>query len=476
MPPKKSTDAPNNGDLSEFRKDLLAMQESFQATMHASFIEMGAMLADRLARVNPLFEDADTEGDGSDDTNPFARHRDSRRQVRHQWDDDDHVRQHDKLWESSFKVEIPEFHGGSRGEALLDCIATVDELLEFKQVPEERRVPLVAMRFRGHAASWWKQVKTTRHRLGKPPIVSWPLLPLTSKAGSARNYERTVYNKLQNLRQGSRTVDEYADEFSLLLTRTDIYDSAEQLVSRFIGGLRPQLQTALAQFDPTTIAEAHRRAASFEQTQRSSPWTNQSSRSRTSEQKTTPTTTKEGDAQPQTTGQPEDPNLRRSTRPPALKCYTCGEPGHRQSACPNKNRRGLVLDTAKDDLQPIYDSYDDDDEDKAEDEVLPTTGDTGHLLVLQRSCAVPRRQDTQWLRTNIFRSTCTIRDRVCTFIIDSGSSKNVITDDAVNKLGLIREQHPEPYTLGWITESSCLRVTQRVLVPFSIGPYYRERT
>ncbi|WZZ44685.1 hypothetical protein YC2023_040944 [Brassica napus] len=178
MPPKKSADAPNNGDLSEFRKDLLAMQESFQATMHASFIEMGAMLADRLARVNPLFEDAETEGAGSDDTNPFARHRDRR-----------------------------------------------------------------------------------------------------------------------------RTVDEYADEFSLLLTRTDIYDSAEQLVSRFIGGLRPQLQTALAQFDPTTIAEAHRRAASFEQTQRSSPWTNQSSRSRTSEQTTTPTTTKEGDAQPQTTGQ-----------------------------------------------------------------------------------------------------------------------------------------------------------------------------
>lgn len=32
------------------------------------------------------------------------------------------------------KLEIPEFQGGARGEALLDWIATVDELLEFKQV------------------------------------------------------------------------------------------------------------------------------------------------------------------------------------------------------------------------------------------------------------------------------------------------------------------------------------------------------
>lgn len=74
-----------------------------------------------------------------------------------------------------------------------------------------------------------------------------------------------MYNRLQNLRQGSRSVDEYAEEFSLLLTRTNIHDTLEQLVSRFIGGLRSQLQSALAQFDPTTIAEAHRRALSFEQ-------------------------------------------------------------------------------------------------------------------------------------------------------------------------------------------------------------------
>lgn len=83
------------------------------------------------------------------------------------------MRPQEQRWETGFKIEIPEFHGGPRGETLLDWIATVDELLEFKQVPKEKRVSLVAMKFRGHASSWWKQVKATRHRVGKQPIVSW---------------------------------------------------------------------------------------------------------------------------------------------------------------------------------------------------------------------------------------------------------------------------------------------------------------
>lgn len=74
-----------------------------------------------------------------------------------------------------------------------------------------------------------------------------------------------MFTRLRNLRQGSRFVDDYADEFSLLLTRNEIHDNEMQLVSSFISGLRSQLQNALSQFDPATVGEAHRRAVAFEQ-------------------------------------------------------------------------------------------------------------------------------------------------------------------------------------------------------------------
>lgn len=61
------------------------------------------------------------------------------------------------------------------------------------------------------------------------------------------------------------------------------------------------------------------------------------------------------------------------------------------------------------------------------------------------------------------------------FVIDSGSSKNVISEYAVDKLGIGRETHPLPYTLGWLHESSTVRITQRSLVSFSIGPHYKDR-
>lgn len=196
-------------------------------------------------------------------------------------------RQHDTRWETSFKVDIPEFHGGIRGDSLLDCLVAVEEKLDFKNVPDDRRVYLVATRFRGHAASWWQQLKVSRTRSGKAPIRSWENLRKKLRATFLpHNYDRTMYNKLQNLRQGSRTVDEYAEEFYLLLTRNEIFDSEIQIVSRFIGGLRVQLQNAMAQFDPTSVAEAHRRAASFEQQLRSTSWTSSSSRSRFTDQST----------------------------------------------------------------------------------------------------------------------------------------------------------------------------------------------
>ena len=174
-------------------------------------------------------------------------------------------RYQDTRWESGFKVDIPEFQGGIRGDALLDWLVAVEETLDFKGVPEDRRVSLVATRFRGHAASLWQQLKTTRSRTGKTPIRSWEKLKKKLRdTFLPHNYDRTMYNRLQNLRQGSRSGDEYAEKFYLLCTRNEIYDSEVQLVSRFIGGLRVQIQNALSQFDPSTVSEAHRRASSFE--------------------------------------------------------------------------------------------------------------------------------------------------------------------------------------------------------------------
>jgi hypothetical protein len=58
-------------------------------------------------------------------------------------------------------------------EEFLDWVAAVEEILNFKEVTEDRRVSLVATKFRGRAAAWWQQLKQTRVRQGKLKITSW---------------------------------------------------------------------------------------------------------------------------------------------------------------------------------------------------------------------------------------------------------------------------------------------------------------
>lgn len=168
-------------------------------------------------------------------------------------------------WESDFRSEIPEFLGTLNPEDFIDWIHMVEEILEFKQVPPEMCVSLVVTRFKGRAMAWWQQLKESRRQAGKQRTDSWDrLLKHMRRNFLPYKYERTLYNKLQNLRQGNRSVEEYATDFFHFASRVPTPESESQMISRFIGGLRIQLQNALQQFNPCTVSEAHQLAAATE--------------------------------------------------------------------------------------------------------------------------------------------------------------------------------------------------------------------
>ncbi|CAA7021374.1 unnamed protein product [Microthlaspi erraticum] len=470
MPPRKTGGNPRD-DWTELRGALLAMQKNIQVTISNSIQELTEAILQNQDRRREETDDEEVETDH----NPFAPAYRHGRNDRVQY-------QPNRRWESGFKLDLPEYHGSLKGDDLLDWIVAVNEILDFKEVPEDRKVALVATKLRGTAAAWWMQLKTTRERNGKSKIKTWEKLQKHLKETFLPfNYDRTLYTRLQNLRQGTRSVEEYAEEFSLLMTRTDINDSEIQLVSRFIGGLRPQLQSALAQFDPTSVAEAHRRAVALEGQFKPS-WGGSSMRNRVTASPVADTVQAKENVESQQTKQPqqlrsgnttEEQSLRRSARPNMLRCFSCGEAGHIQTACPNKSRRGLLADGPHWESNAVFD--DDDLEEDGELPVEQLEGDRGKILVVRRVCFAPATAEEPWLRTNLFQSMCTIKGKICRFVIDSGSSNNVISEDAVRKLGLKREAHPRPYKLQWITEEVDFQISHRTLVTFSIGDHYKDQ-
>lgn len=97
------------------------------------------------------------------------------------------------------------------------------------------------------------------------------------------------------------------------------------------------------------------------------------------------------------------------------------------------------------------------------------------LLMLHHVFLAPVSIEEPWLRTNIFQSTCTVKGKVCRFVIDYGSSRNVISEEACGKLNLTREVHPTPYKLTWLKTGHVVAVTQHCLVSLSIGAFYKDK-
>ena len=106
---------------------------------------------------------------------------------------------HANRWESEFKLEMLEFQGGLQLEEFLDWVAAVEEILDFKEVPEDRRVSLVIAKFQGKAAAWWQQLKQARARQGKGKINNLEkLLKKMQPTFLPYNYLRTMHQRLQN--------------------------------------------------------------------------------------------------------------------------------------------------------------------------------------------------------------------------------------------------------------------------------------
>jgi hypothetical protein len=85
-----------------------------------------------------------------------------------------------------------------------------------------------------------------------------------------------------------------------------------------------------------------------------------------------------------------------------------------------------------------------DSKDKDDGLTKPNDGDLlSHYLVVQRLLLTPR-QEKHPQRHSIFKTRCTVNQKVCDVIIDSGSTENVVSQYMVSKLGLKAEKNPLP--------------------------------
>ncbi|GAV79655.1 hypothetical protein CFOL_v3_23119, partial [Cephalotus follicularis] len=89
----------------------------------------------------------------------------------------------------------------------------------------------------------------------------------------------------------------------------------------------------------------------------------------------------------------------------------------------------------------------------------------GESLVVRRVLTIGDDEgEEDWRRRNIFRTRFLCGGKVCNVIFDGGSVENIVARDAVEKLKLPIEKHPNPYKISWFRKGNEVPVTSRCLV------------
>ncbi|KAK4489910.1 hypothetical protein RD792_000558 [Penstemon davidsonii] len=365
-------------------------------------------LQQRLLRFETKDHDVshDSEGDASyedEETNPFA---DTRSRIS---SDSSKPRQRTPRQnlprEYDVKVDIPEFAGKINAEEFSDWLHTVERIFDYKDVPDDRKVKLVAIKLTKYASIWWEHLKNRRAREGKSRIVTWDKMKKElKKKFLPDNYRQDIFLKLHNFQQKDLTVEEYSAEFDHLLMCCDIVEPEEQTIARYLGGLRTEIRNVIQLQPYWTYNDVFKLAIKVEKQLKEAhgsgfrSWAKESSTSKDDNEISNPLPTK-------TNLNKHDPKseiINNSTRtksnsPNSRKCFKCQGFGHIASECPNRKIVSLVEENFDEELE--------EETNKEEDENEITFGDQGESLIIHRCLSSAKVGEDTFLEENIFHTT-----------------------------------------------------------------------
>uniref|UniRef100_A0A2N9I3M5 RNA-directed DNA polymerase n=1 Tax=Fagus sylvatica TaxID=28930 RepID=A0A2N9I3M5_FAGSY len=358
------------------------------------------------------------------------------------------------------KMKIPSFQGRSDPEAYLEWEKKMEFVFDCHNYSETKKVKLAVIEFSEYAVTWWDQLVINRRRNRERPIDTWEEMKVVMRKRFIPSYYyRELYKKLQGLRQGSRSVEDYYKEMEIAMIRANVEEDREATMARFLLGLNREIHDKVEMQHYVELEDMVHMAIKVEQQLKRGSGTRAGHNSSS-------TSWKSSHAKPLDKSQTPKPRAQvRDHQPRSSR-------GHIASQCPNKQvmvlqANGEIVtdceDSDTDDMPPLEDVF--------EEEYLAPDALT---LVARRALSLQAKGVDEIQRENIFHTRCYVKDKVCSVIIDGGSCTNVASTIMVEKLGLPMAKHPRPYKLQWLNDSGEIRVNKQVLVAFRIGKYEDE--
>jgi hypothetical protein len=151
-------------------------------------------------------------------------------------------------------------------EELLDWIRALDTYFDYEDIEEDKKIKHAVTRLKGHATLWWDELQADRRCKGKQKIKSWARMIAKMKAKFIpRDYQITLFRRMQTLRQKLMTVKEYTEGSYRLNIREGHRESDDEKVARYLNGLRYDIQDELSMVTIRTVEDAYPMALKAEE-------------------------------------------------------------------------------------------------------------------------------------------------------------------------------------------------------------------
>ncbi|XP_016673234.1 uncharacterized protein [Gossypium hirsutum] len=313
------------------------------------------------------------------------------------------------------------------------------------------------MEFVDYALVWWDQLLISRRRTGEGLVRTWEdMKRIMRRRFVPSHYHRDLFQKLQTLKQGNRSVEDYFKEMEMSMMRANIVEDHEATMARFLAGLNSEIANIVEMQHYVELDDMVHMAIKIERQQRRKASTrgNTPFKSFSNPLYTPNNARKQAPQLPLRIREPGEsskpkPSIADNGRGKQLmvapersrdiQCFKCLGRGHVASQCPNRRvmlmqEDGEIESDSEEDVHELPTK-----EDEENDLEVAESGQVMEIIVVKRSLNVQQVQDEQQ-RETIFHTRCKVQDK----------------------------------RLQWLNDGGEFRVTKQVVVPFSIGNYKDE--